>query len=872
MKINIFHKVSLQGLIKSKSRTFVTIVGVILSSALITAVFTFAVSLQNYMINGAVAKYGDWHISFPDVSSSFIEEQTDSKQTEKMIFYENIGYSLLDGGTNEYKPYLFLAGFNDETFDSLPVQLISGRLPQNNSEVLVPAHVMTNGGVKISIGDILTLAVGTRQTEDKKLNQHDTFLMEKETLTSVSQKTYTVVGICQRPVFEERSAPGYTLITKSENTSLSDSLTGFATLKNPYGLHSYKKVLPNDCDMVLNSEVLRFMGLSDDKIFNTLLYSVGGILVFLIMLGSVFMIYNSFHISLNERTHQFGILMSIGATEKQLKNSVLFEGLCIGAIGIPIGILTGLPSIQFVLSLVSENFANILYDNVELTLKISVPVIVATVLISMITILISAYIPAKKAAAVPIMECIRQTGEIKLEARAVKTSNFTKHIYGIEGMLALKNFKRNKRRYRSIVLSLTLSVVLFVSANAFGTYLKQTAEQSVMDSEYDIRFTAQDIGKNEAAPFYDTLKSADGIYKSFCQAVVSSSCVINTENFSDSYRQITGMEMDDKTAEMPVNMRFIEDNVYQELIKKLDITTGNNSSKGDINNKRDINNERDINITGNNNNEDLNMILTVQSKMNPSSIFTKESTQIMLLFGSGEEININCAISSDSLPDDILSVLSFGENLNTLTVIAPFTMLENFDMIYEPVNLELIFQSVSPRESAAQMQKIIEKTGVTSVYTLYNLYEIFDQNRNILFIVKLFTIVFIVMISLIAVANVFNTISTNIKLRRRELAMIRSVGMSDRDFNKMMSFECIFYGLRTLLFGLPISAIFSWLIYFGMAGGTIEETAGLHYIFPWGSIGISLCGVFFVIFITTLYTVRKIKKENIIDALRDDMA
>ena len=190
--------------------------------------------------------------------------------------------------------------------------------------------------------------------------------------------------------------------------------------------------------------------------------------------------------------------------------------------------------------------------------------------------------------------------------------------------------------------------------------------------------------------------------------------------------------MDDKTAEMPVNMRFIEDNVYQELIKKLDITTGNNSSEGDINNKRDNN------ITGNNNNEDLNMILTVQSKMNPSSIFTKESTQIMLLFGSGEEININCAIPSDSLPDDILSVLSFGENLNTLTVIAPFTMLENFDMIYEPVNLDLIFQSVSPRESAAQMQKIIEETGVTSVYTLYNLYEIFDQNRNILFIVKLF--------------------------------------------------------------------------------------------------------------------------------------
>jgi len=143
-----------------------------------------------------------------------------------------------------------------------------------------------------------------------------------------------------------------------------------------------------------------------------------------------------------------------------------------------------------------------------------------------------------------------------------------------------------------------------------------------------------------------------------------------------------------------------------------------------------------------------------------------------------------------------------------------------------------------------------------------------EQNRNILFIVNLFAVVFIAMISLIAVANVFNTISTNIKLRRREFAMLRSVGMSDREFNKMMRYECLLYGLRTLLFGLPISGILSWLIYKGMFIGGSE----IDFIFPWGSLAVSILGVFLVIFITMIYAAEKIRKENIIEALRDDMA
>ena len=250
----------------------------------------------------------------------------------------------------------------------------------------------------------------------------------------------------------------------------------FITLKNPYQLTSYTKDLAADGGYVLNDNVLRFLGLSSEKLIMVLLYAIVAILGVLVVVGSVFLIYNAFNISLNERTQQFGILMSVGATERQLRNSVLFEGFCIGLLGVPLGILLGLPGVQLVLSLVEKNFANVMYDTVPLVLVVSAPAIAAAAMISFLTIFISAYIPARKAAAMPVMDCIRQTKEIKLTAEDFKTSFLAQRFLGFTEQLALKNFKRNKRRYGSVILSLTFSMVLFVGASSFGSYLNQLAE------------------------------------------------------------------------------------------------------------------------------------------------------------------------------------------------------------------------------------------------------------------------------------------------------------------------------------------------------------------------------------------------------------
>ncbi len=294
-----------------------TIIGVILSSALITAIATFAVSLQNYVVNGAVRRYGDWQIGFTDVTASFVQEQLEDKRVDRVVSFENIGYAILEGGINEYKPYLFIVGLGEECLDTLPVNLLSGRMPANSGEVIVPAHVASNGGVKFSLGDIIALTAGQRCSKEdvqhpnteagnaagaagvwsgqnpnmqarEILNQHDPYrtgASSGEELIPVTDKIYTVVGIYQRPSFEERSAPGYTLITAAEGTLSGHSLTAFITLKDPYRLHSYRAQAQGG-DSMLNDNVLRFMGLSNDTLFNTLLYCTGGILVFLNLLIS----------------------------------------------------------------------------------------------------------------------------------------------------------------------------------------------------------------------------------------------------------------------------------------------------------------------------------------------------------------------------------------------------------------------------------------------------------------------------------------------------------------------------------------------------------------------------------------------------------
>lgn len=689
--MNILNKVALQGLKKNRTRTVVTIIGVILSVAMITAVATFGVSLLSYMADGAAKKYGNWHVAFLDVDSSFVQERMNDKEVLNTVTFDNIGYALVDGAKNPNKPYFFVAGFNQKTFDALPITLLSGRLPENSSEIVISGKVTTNSTTSYAVGDTLSIAVGNRMNGNEKLGQNNPYT--SEIFVPQDERTYTIVGVCQTPAFEEDFSPGYTLITRTDTTDLVNELSLFVTLKNPRKVYSYVDKTAANHAYILNNYILRFMGLdSTDKIFNTLLYSVGGIVVAIIMIGSIFLIYNSFSISLNERTQQIGILSSVGATSKQLRNSVLFEGACIGVIGIPIGIVVGIVSIGFVISVVDKNFESVLYTNVPLTLNVSVFAIVGAATVSIITILISAYIPARKSANTPVMECIRQTNEVKVESKVVRTSKLTQSIYGLEGILALKNFKRNKKRYRSIVLSLVLSVVLFVSTSAFVIYLKQASEQAKVVTDYDIGFGTQDMSDSEMLQLYDKLKNTNGVYESSYQIFTEYLCTVSASELSDAYWETMGEHSLNETVDLKIGIQFIDDNTYMKFVNDLGLTGNQQSGKMIVvakmeSNKNDVKGVTDL-----------------------SDMFINSSMNFTIIPQTTEETKIAQDVSAkfiEFMPLDTPPMVGgLEQRPYYLQGVVPWSLKEKF-ISYDTIVKGLTFKSRNPSQSVAEMKRVI---------------------------------------------------------------------------------------------------------------------------------------------------------------------
>ena len=852
---NIFYKIALQGLKKNRTETLVTVIGVVLSTALFTGVASFGTSLLHFMMEAEIVKGGNWHVAFSDVPAIQKEEWLAEEAVEEAVSYENIGYAVLEGAGKQSaeKPYLFFAGFSEETFDGLPVSLTAGRYPEDSTEILVPADsIALKAGVKISVGDTLELAVG-RRTQDggkQNLSQCDPYT-EGERLTDTVERTYRVVGTFEKAEFEIHESPGYTLITKADEAAPRESLSLYIALKNPKKLYDYAAAKSGVCSYGINESLLRFMGISENKVFNAFLFTVGGILAAIIMTGSVFLIYNAFNISLNERVHQYGILMSVGATAKQLRGAVLFEGLCIGCIGIPLGILVGLGCITLLLPAVSGNFSSILQFVGKMTLYVSPLALLACVAMSLITILISAYLPAKKAASIPIMDCIRQTGEIKTEAKAVKISRTAWKLYGLEGSLALKNFKRNKKRYRSVVLSLTLSVVLTVVGSSFGMTIEKIIEEYTGEmADGDISFTSEDMGEETFRKFYDRAKEVEGVTESTWQADCFYEGTIDElpADFLAAYREEMADSGTGDSVSMILYTQFIEDAIYEEFVESLGLPLAE--------------------YTG----EEGKVFACLMNGKTHETFFAGETKRFLLTFPGAKEGMALDATFEDSYPLDGAYILD-DPTTYLCVVVAPLTAKPRFEGLQTvdgTEHLGAFFWTKTPVDTMSKLRALLAEEKIEADYMLINLARAFDLYRSASSVVSIFTVVFTLMLTLISVANVFNTISTNIRLRRRELAMLRSVGLSDRGFKRMMNYECVFYGVRTLAFGLPAALLLAWGI--DRVVVSVEELEYMTFKVPWGALGISVFGVFGIVFVTMLYASGKIRKENIIDALRDETA
>ncbi len=893
--MNIINKFTLQTLIKNRTRTIVTIIGIILSAAMFTAVTTFGSSLLIFIQNFSINANGKWHAFYYDMTESQYKSLTENSQISNSFSLQNIGYAKIDTFENEHKPYLFIGGADKKFFDNMPVKLTSGRLPEKENEIIIPEHLYENGGVKLSINDVLTLEVGDRFLNETKLNQSSSLFTEedseKEELRISGIKTYTVVGFYSRPSFEQYSAPGYTALTVA---TLNSSLTSdvYFEISNPNEIFDFLENNYTDLQAKTNSDYLTSLGVNRNDNFQPVLYSLLSILIGIIMLGSISLIYNSFSISVNERTRQFGLLSSIGATKRQLRKSVLFEGVVICLIGIPLGLLSGIFGMSITFSLLRNTLSLITYgiQDVALEYHASWQALVIASIVCFVTVMISAYIPSKRAIKVTAIEAIRQSKDIKLKGKKLKTSRLTYWLFGLEGLLASKNFKRNKKKYRATVISLFISVVLFISTYSFCYYVTNGVSSVFQYDNYDIAyiyFPTQ--GNNDSSPdsVYEKLSSVEGVTTS---GYVNSSSItvdISSDNLSESYLEI--LKNDDfsymtngNIVTLPASIEFLDDKSYEEFLKNNSLDTSiymNTENPVALiydeitleyndkyynfnvfkNNLIDIETQVAKNIDG----YKFSSIVT-DSNGEESYQYIDENmnTKLIQKNEAVNKISLKTGEIIDTLPDFIIAGY-------TVTLIYPYSAIDgyfkdilDYQLRQNPTIIK--FNTNDYRAVYKNMTELSSTIGLNKTY-FENHAQMVESNNAYITIVYVFTYGFIILISLISVANVFNTISTNISLRRCEFAILKSIGMTKRGFNKMMNFECLLYGIKGLIYGIPVAVLVTYLIYRSIMQGIV-----MSFVMPWESIAISVLSVFAVVFTTMVYAMNKIKKDNPIDAIKNE--
>jgi len=694
---------------------------------------------------------------------------------------------------------------------------------------------------------------------------------------------------------------GYTALTIADNVG-ADSYDAYIKLHKMKNIYSFLKTEFPHKSSAVNNDLLRYSGQSDMENLNVILYSLAAILMGIIMFGSGSLIYNAFSISVSERTKQFGLLKSIGATKRQILHSVLFEALTLSLVGIPLGILLGVAGIGITLKAAQKLFLAAYESNVDVVLKLHlswVSILIAT-LLGLMTVLVSAYIPAKKAIRISAMDAIRQSQDIRISAKKVKTSHLTHRLFGFEGVLASKNFKRNRKNYRATVISLFMSVVLFISATSFSAYGKKSMAIVSNGGGYDLRYTLTPDQK-EIMTLKNLMSNLSGVGGVSASAYVyhhrNSQMGIVVENLSKGYVTYANSQQneysihvnDEGAIQVSTDVYFIDDATYKAFLIEKNLEA---SAYLDLENPKAIvydyvkvyNQEKGKYFTYNM--LDTGSFSATLMKVKPEiegNVYTgrdddgfyqyMDSKDEPIIY-SAEEALLKTKIQTGSIVDSLPFCIDPNFE-NNIILMYPYSAIEsvfgNGDKglaDQEASNNEIInnlyFKAASHKEVYDKMSQVLDESNLSTA-RLYNMSELVESNRALIAVMNIFSYGFIVLISLIAAANVFNTISTNISLRRREFATLKSVGMTQKGFNRMMKYECLLYGVKSLLYGIPVAIGVTYLIYLAVLNGW--ETT---FFIPWYSIAIAIGSVFIVVFSSMIYAKNKLQNDNPIDALKNE--
>ena len=873
--MNLLNKLTIKNLKLNKKRTVVTIIGIMLSVALITAVASIYASGIKSLINYETQIKGNFHTVFYNVPLSDMDKFENNRNIETLNITKGIGYAKIDS-KNEDKPYAYIKGFTKESLNNLSIRLVSGRLPENDSEIVIPTHLKTNGRLELKLNDTITLEIGKRiDSTGYELDQNNPYQRSDsdgngETLIETKTKTYKIVGIIERPAtnIENYAAPGYTFVTYIDSNNISENIDVYARFtkdgvkdsyntianilgvdpvlfKKFYNVNNHEKVNGEEYEELSNQmknayliDINQYLiDLETNPLSASSISSLG--IVVCIVLGiivftSVFCIKNSFDISITEKIKQYGMLRSVGATKKQIKRNVFYEATILGLIGIPLGILLGYLA-SYILIIISNYY---LTDMIEAGFKLefvfSMIAVLVAIVLGIVTIYFSAFRSAKRASKVSPIDSIRNSANIKINPKKIKSPKFIKKIFGMGGEISFKNLKRNKKKYRTTVISIVVSVFVFIALSGFMGLAFQEVDNELKLSDFNISLSANITNKNSYNKFIGTV-NLDGIEN--YTILRSSELSFIGNHYSKEYIDFLKLELDPNKPEY-ITIYSIGSEQYKKYINSLGLNYNDIKDKAILLDKEYV-------VRYDENNKKTTKYVSIFD-------FKKGDIIDSNVTSTNKNINIEIGIVTEEKP--------FGlKNRSARYIIVSDEM---FDSIAESKGLDIFYKS----NNATKLQDDIDNyLKGEDYYSINNIAENVKKSNNLFTLIGIFLYGFIIVISLIGITNIFNTITTNMELRKQEFAMLKSVGMTTKEFNRMIRLESIFMGVKALFFGIPIGVALSYVIYH-----FLSEESGIPYKPPVVAIIISIVVVFILISVIMKYSMNKINKQNTIETIRNE--
>ena len=829
--MNIIRHLSLRSMRQNKSTTLVTILGIIMSLALITGLFIFANSLLDFFNQQFVENEGDAHIVFHQISDEQLKNLPDQAMIEKQVQLNILGMEL--NSPDAKKPPTTIYGFNPEQAEqTVRFNLKSGRMPQAAGEAIISDEVNFNRQTPINLGDTVTLDL-------VKTKDYTHYSPETEYTRVKDKPSVTVVGISNNPLRYPMIGPAVFIYqTPDQVAAATDSWVGLR-LKDLTRSRLDRFMQGASQAGVSGIEETRLVQF-DPKVKSGTQIAIrtfAMVLVVIAALAGINLIQNGFLISMSQRTRELSVLSSVGMTRRQKWRMSLTEGVLLYLIGLPIGIGAGYVAMLILFQVLTPLMQDLFFSSSVMRLVWDTKTLVQIALAGFITVMIATLIPAIRSSHRTPLAGVRQHDEIKLSAKALKSPWYVR-LFGLEGEIAWKNMRRNRGRYRGTLVALVLSLVLYLSLASLMHYTDYSTQAFQSKGKNDVEIFYNDSAVLSQRDKFESLLKTDGVTSGL--AVYS---------LTGSFDQpVTGLSAPFDQFDIQNYRLFSYDEAsLTRLLEQWNMTRADLAGhKAVLINQIRVPKDDGVFDT-----------LKVFDKQ-PASLDFRVDT----LDDSGQPMTIDIV---KTVPEGLAEHDFWGHSIKLLVL--PETIEElatkyGADFVTGQINI-----LTNPEQHDQVMEDLSAQLNHKGMMAdIFNQRQQNQSQRSFIMVAKILFFGFATVLALISLANIYNSLISSLRFRRKEFAMLRSVGMEEKAFRRMIRFESYFYAFKLLIYGIPLGILASVLVH-----RALSRAATFSFRIPLDHFGLAIGTVVLFLLIVMNLGSRSARRGNILETLKTEL-